>query len=59
MQPTHNPISSLCYSASGRDVKLTMVRGKILYENGEFYTIDLEKTLYEIQNYALPRILGR
>lgn len=59
MQPTHNPISSLCYSASGRDVRLTMVRGKILYENGEFYTIDLEKTLYEIQNYALPRILGR
>ena len=59
MQPMHNPISSLCYSASGRDVRLTMVRGKILYENGEFYTIDLEKVLYEAKTYALPRILGK
>ncbi len=55
----HNPISSLCYSASGRDVRLTMVRGKILYENGEFYTIDLEKVLHEAKTYALPRILGK
>lgn len=58
MQPMHNPVSALCYSASGHDVRLTMVRGKILYENGEFHTIDLEKALHEAKTYALPRILG-
>lgn len=59
MQPMHSPVSALCYSASGQDVALTMVRGKILYEQGQFYTIDLEQALYEIEHYALPRILGR
>lgn len=58
MQPMHSPVSALCYSASGHDVRLTMVRGKILYENGEFHTIDLEKALCEAKTYALPRILG-
>ncbi len=59
MQPVHNPVSALCYSASGQDVCLTMVRGKVLYENGQFPTIDLEQALHEAKTYALPRILGR
>jgi 5-methylthioadenosine/S-adenosylhomocysteine deaminase len=43
----YSPILNLAYSTSGRDVELTMVRGKILYEKGEFTTIDIEKTLHE------------
>jgi 5-methylthioadenosine/S-adenosylhomocysteine deaminase len=43
----YNPLLNLAYSTSGRDVQLTMVRGKILYEKGEFTTIDIEKTLHE------------
>lgn len=59
LQPVNNVVSSLCYSVSGRDVCLTMVRGKILYENGIYTTIDIEKTMHEINNYALPKIMGK
>ena len=43
LTPVHNPLSTVVYSASGRDVCMTMVRGKVLYEDGEFTTIDMEK----------------
>ena len=58
LQPVHSVISSLCYTARGQDVCLTMVKGKILYENGAFHTIDVEKARREVEGYALPRILG-
>lgn len=48
MQPLLSPISSLAYAATGSMVKLTMVRGKILYENGVFHTIDLDRVLYHV-----------
>lgn len=47
--PAHNIISSLAYSVQGSDVCLTMVDGNILYENGEFKTIDREKVSYNIK----------
>lgn len=46
--PMHNIVSSLAYSVQGSDVYLTMVDGKILYENGEFKTIDQEQVKYNI-----------
>jgi 5-methylthioadenosine/S-adenosylhomocysteine deaminase len=46
--PLHNPISALAYSAQGSDVYMTMVDGHILYENGEFKTIDKEEVKYHI-----------
>jgi hypothetical protein len=33
-----------------------MVQGRILYENGEHKTIDLEKTRHEVESYVLPRL---
>ena len=42
MYPVHNPVSTLAYSARGGDVHLTMVRGKVLYENGTYTTLDIE-----------------
>ena len=45
--PNTNPLALLCYSAQGSDVCMTMVNGKILYENGEFLTLDKEKIFYE------------
>ncbi len=41
--PVHDPISTLAYSARGGDVCMTMIRGKVLYENGIFTTIDMER----------------
>ncbi|MCL2286704.1 MAG: amidohydrolase [Firmicutes bacterium] len=43
----YDPILNLAYSTGGRDVEMTICRGKILYEKGEFKTIDIEKTLYD------------
>ncbi|MCL2031512.1 MAG: amidohydrolase [Oscillospiraceae bacterium] len=43
LTPCHNVISHLVYAARASDVCLTMVRGKILYENGEFPALDAEK----------------
>ena len=40
--PVHNPQSTLAYSARGGDVSMTMIRGKVLYENGVYTTIDVE-----------------
>lgn len=56
MHPVHNLLNNLVYSASGSDVVLTMADGKILYENGKFYTIDIEKTIYEADR-AVSKIL--
>jgi 5-methylthioadenosine/S-adenosylhomocysteine deaminase len=49
MKPVHSLINNLVYSASGSDVVLTMVDGKILYQNGEYKTLDIEKTMYEAE----------
>jgi len=58
LTPVHNALSSVVYSASGRDVCMTMVRGKVLYENGEFKTLDMEKIKSELYSYVMPRIFG-
>ncbi len=41
--PVHNLVNNLVYSASGTDVCLTMADGKVLYRDGNFPTIDIEK----------------
>lgn len=43
MQPINNIIKNIVYSGSKENVKLTMINGKILYENGEFIGTDIEK----------------
>lgn len=40
-------LSNVVYSCTGRDVDLTMCKGRILYENGEHKTIDIERVVYE------------
>jgi len=43
----YDPILNLVYSTTGRDVEMTICRGKVLYEKGEYKTIDIDKLLYE------------
>ena len=43
MRPVHNMAVNLVYSANGADVVLTMCDGKVLYRDGEWTTIDVEK----------------
>lgn len=36
MQPLNNILKNLVYSGNKQNIKLTMINGKILYENGKF-----------------------
>lgn len=49
MAPIHNLATNLVYSGSSRQIEMTMVDGKVLYEKGEFKTIDIEKTIFEVE----------
>ena len=54
--PCHNVLNGLVWSAKGGDVAMTMVRGRILYQNGRFPTIDLKEVVEELTSYAIPRL---
>lgn len=55
--PVYDPISSTVYCLGGSDVYLTMVAGHVLYENGAFATIDVERAMKETEQ-AVPVLLG-
>lgn len=57
MIPAFEPMPMLVYSAQAADVAMTMVDGKILYENGEYMTIDREKVIYDVKQ-AVKRLYG-
>ena len=58
LMPCHNVLSALLWSAKGGDVAMTMVRGKVLYQNGAFPTIDLKAVVEELTTYAIPRLFA-
>ncbi len=58
LMPCHNVTNALAFSAKGGDVAMTMVRGKILYQNGQFPTIDLKSVIEELTNYAIVRLFA-
>ena len=57
LTPCIDPLSNLLYAAQGSDVTMTMVDGRVLYENGEHLTLDRERILHEAQQ-AAKRLLG-
>ena len=54
--PCHNVLNGLVWSAKGGDVAMTMVRGRILYQNGSFPTLDLRAAVEELTQYAIPTL---
>ena len=58
MQPMQNIEKNLVYSGSKQNVKMTMVGGKILYENGEFYLDVPKEIIYARANEIARQILG-
>ena len=56
LMPCHNVLNGLTWSAKGGDVAMTMVRGKILYQNGQFPTINLKEVVEELTSYAIPKL---
>ncbi len=59
LMPCHNVLTGLVYAAKGGDVAMTMVRGKILYQNGKFPTIDLNAVVEELTTYAIPKLFEK
>ena len=56
MQPINNIPKNIVYSGSKQNIKLTMIHGKILYENGRFASsIDAEK-IYRKANEILVNL---
>lgn len=47
--PMFSPVYTLVYSANSSDVCFNMVDGRVLYENGEYKTLDIDKVLYEMK----------
>ena len=50
MQPINNIVTNLVYSGSKENIRMTMVNGKILYENGEFFLDDSDELIYRKAN---------
>lgn len=48
--PSYGYETTLLYSARGSDVRMTMVDGRVLYENGDYKTIDIEKLKYQAKD---------
>ena len=55
MQPINNITKNIVYSGSKENVKMTMINGKILYENGEFINTDIER-IYSDAQAVIDRI---
>ena len=50
--PMTDAACNVVYAAQGADVRLTMVDGEVLYRDGEFKTIDIEKAKAEAQRHT-------
>ena len=57
MQPELNIAKNLVYSGSKENVRLTMVNGRILYENGEFFVGEEPEEIYRQVNRLCRSIL--
>ncbi len=53
LQPMHNPVSQLVYAATGQEVRLSMVGGEILYQDGKFSRFDYQALLAEVDSLRL------
>ena len=56
-QPIQDYFTNLVYSAEGQDVLLTMVDGVVVYKEGAYPTIDVERAVAETKRHR-EKILG-
>lgn len=56
MQPVHNITKNIVYSGSKDNIKMTMIAGKILYENGEFFVGQDIQEIYDKANDIVKRV---
>lgn len=56
LTPSYDPFGTIVYCARGSDVEMTMVQGKVLYEKGEYKTLDIDRIMHEIRSYCIPLV---
>lgn len=56
MQPFHNIAKNVVYSGSKQNVKMTMVNGKVLYENGKFHIGVSPQKVYAMVDECLTKM---
>ena len=54
LTPCHSVLSNLAYAAHGSDVRMNIARGRVIYKDGDFLTIDIQRVKREVADYALP-----
>ena len=58
MQPINNIVKNIVYSGSKQNVKMTMVNGKVLYEDGKFFIGTEASEVYTKANEIINRMRG-
>ncbi len=58
MRPVNNVVKNLVYSGNPANVRMTMIAGKILYENGEFFVGEDPEAVYADAEKYTRAILG-
>lgn len=58
LTPCHDIASNLVYAARGSEVVMNMARGKLIYKDGDFLTLDMDRIRREVSDYAVPKLFG-
>ena len=58
LRPCQDMVNNVVFSAVGTDVCMTMVDGKVLYRDGLYTTMDLERVAYQAEQ-SVRKILSR
>ena len=58
MQPINNVVKNIVYSGSKQNIKLAMVNGKVLYEDGNFFIGTPANEVYAKANEIISRMRG-
>lgn len=56
--PCHDVAENLVFSAHGSNVVMNMARGRVIYRDGQFMTLDLGAIRDEVEHYAIPLVFG-
>ncbi len=59
MQPINNIVKNVVYAGSKENVKLTMVNGRVLYENGCFFIGEEPAELYKLANDFMDTVIRK
>ena len=58
MYPVYDELVNLIFSLSDANIEMTIIDGKVLYDKGEYNTIDVEKVYFEVEK-SKSRILEK